>query len=315
LRYDYGVFGEAPVGGRSLYISLHGGGQAAASVNDQQWENQKQLYQPAEGIYLSPRAPTDNWNLWHEPHVDALFDRLIANLIVLEGVDANRVYVMGYSAGGDGVYQLAPRMADRWAAAAMMAGHPNDARPDALRNIGFTAHVGGLDTAFDRNLVAAEWGSLLAELQAGDPAGYVHYVEVHADKPHWMDLQDAVAVPWMAEHTRDPLPEKVVWLQDDVTHDRFYWLAVPAGSATSGDRVVAVRSGQQIELQATGVSRLQIRLTDAMLELDQPVRIVSGGAVLFEGTAPRTIATVATTIAERGDPESVFSAEVAVQLP
>lgn len=315
LLYDYGVFGDAPVGGRSLYISLHGGGQAEASVNDQQWENQKRLYQPAEGIYLSPRAPTNNWNLWHEPHVDALLDRLITNLIVLEGVDANRVYVMGYSAGGDGVYQLAPRMADRWAAAAMMAGHPNDARPDSLRNIGFTAHVGGLDTAFDRNLVAVEWGALLDALQATDPAGYAHQVEVHADKPHWMDLEDAVAVPWMADFTRDPLPDKVVWLQDDVAHDRFYWLAVLGGSATPGARVVATRSEQQIEVQATGVSRLLIRLTDTMIDLDQPVQIVSGGAVLFDGIAPRTIATLAATIAERGDPESVFSAEVGVQLP
>ena len=38
-------------------------------------------------------------------------DRLIENLVVFEGVDPNRVYLLGYSAGGDGVYQLAPRMA------------------------------------------------------------------------------------------------------------------------------------------------------------------------------------------------------------
>ena len=41
--------------------------------------------------------------------------------------------VVGYSAGGDGVYQLAPRMADSWAAAAMMAGHPNGVSPLSLR--------------------------------------------------------------------------------------------------------------------------------------------------------------------------------------
>ena len=40
--------------------------------------------------------------------------------IVFEDVDPNRVYLLGYSAGGDGVYQLAPRMADRFAAASMM---------------------------------------------------------------------------------------------------------------------------------------------------------------------------------------------------
>jgi hypothetical protein len=313
LLYDFTVFGDKPAGGRSLFISLHGGGEAAASVNDQQWENQKSLYQPEEGIYLAPRAPTNTWNLWHEPHIDALLDRLITNFVVLEDVDPNRIYVMGYSAGGDGVYQLGPRMADRWAAAAMMAGHPNDAQPDSLRNIGFTIHVGGLDTAYDRNLVAEQWGMLLDELEAGDLGGYPHHVEIHPDKPHWMDLEDAVAIPWMAGFTRNPLPQRVVWLQDDVTHDRFYWLAVE--TATAGARIEANVAQQAIELQASGASRVTVRLSDAMLDLDQPVSIVSGGNTVYEGMVNRSILTLFTSTEERGDPSLVFSGEVALDLP
>jgi len=45
-------------------------------------------------------------------------------------------------------------MADSLAAASMMAGHPNDASPLGLRNIGFTIHVGALDNGFNRNKVA-----------------------------------------------------------------------------------------------------------------------------------------------------------------
>ena len=314
LRYDFTTFGSEPESGHSLFISLHGGGEADASVNDQQWENQKGLYQPDEGIYLAPRAPTNTWNLWHEPHIDGLLNRLITNFIVLEGVDPNRVYVMGYSAGGDGVYQLGPRMADFWAAAAMMAGHPNDARPESLRNIGFTIHVGGLDTAFDRNLVAEEWGMLLDQLEAADPGAYPHYVEVHPDKPHWMDLEDAVAVPWMAEFTRNPVPARIVWLQDDVTHPRFYWLAVDAESAAAGNLIEASLAAQTIDVQANGVDRVSIRLSDAMLDLDQPIRIASGATTLFEGAVERTILTLSLTLEERGDPALVFSSEVTVDL-
>ena len=36
MPYWYKTFGEAPKGGRSLYISLHGEGRAPATVNDQQ---------------------------------------------------------------------------------------------------------------------------------------------------------------------------------------------------------------------------------------------------------------------------------------
>ena len=155
MPFFYQVFGEKPAGGRSLFISMHGGGNTAKQVNDQQYENQKRLYKPAEGVYLAPRAPTNTWNLWHEPHIDRLFARLIEDLIVLEEVDPNRVYIMGYSAGGDGVYALAPRMAARLAAASMMAGHPNDTSPLGLRNLPFAIHVGALDGGYGRNKVAA----------------------------------------------------------------------------------------------------------------------------------------------------------------
>src|SRR5271166_5938181 len=81
------TFGEKPKEGRSLWISLHGGGNAPKSVNDSQWENQKRLYTLKEGIYAVPRAPTNTWNLWHEPHIDRLFDHLIEAMIVQEEVD------------------------------------------------------------------------------------------------------------------------------------------------------------------------------------------------------------------------------------
>ncbi|MFM8218797.1 MAG: polyhydroxyalkanoate depolymerase, partial [Planctomycetaceae bacterium] len=66
MPFFYSVAGEKPKGGRSLWISLHGGGGAPPRVNDQQWENQKRLYKVEEGVYLAPRAPTNTWNLWHE---------------------------------------------------------------------------------------------------------------------------------------------------------------------------------------------------------------------------------------------------------
>ena len=61
---------KPPKGGRSLYISLHGGGGSTIpglsiyrDLNNKQWDNQKILYKskklPIEGIYCAPRAPVD----------------------------------------------------------------------------------------------------------------------------------------------------------------------------------------------------------------------------------------------------------------
>ena len=45
--------------------------------------------------------------------------------------------------------------------------------------------------------------------------GYAHFVHVHKGRPHWMNLEDREAIPWMEKFTRNPLPEKIVWRQDD----------------------------------------------------------------------------------------------------
>src|SRR6478752_4120006 len=104
LRWLEKEFGKAPEGKRSLWISMHGGGSGPAAMNDGQWQNQIKLYQPKEGIYVAPRAPTDTWNMWHEGHIDPLFTRLIEGMVATRRVDPDRVYLMGYSAGGDGVW-------------------------------------------------------------------------------------------------------------------------------------------------------------------------------------------------------------------
>lgn len=318
MKFDILMAGTKPDGGHSLFISMHGGGNAPPQVNDRQWANQLRLgekYQPKEGVYLAPRAPTDTWNLWHQAHIDAFFDRLIENLIALEGINPNRVFILGYSAGGDGVYQLAPRLADRLAAASMMAGHPNETSPLGLRNIGFALHMGALDSAYRRNEIAAEWGKALADLRAADPAGYAHQVEIHAGKGHWMELEDRKAVPWMETFTRNPRPSKVVWKQDDVTHDRFYWVAVDPSQAKAGDEIVATRDGATITLQTSRPLAVSLLLDDAMLDADQPVTVTQDGQVVFSGPVTRTISTLQQTLHGRGQSDLMFPVRLDVPPP
>ncbi len=307
-------YGDQPVGERSLFISLHGGGGAPAALNDSQWENQKRLYKLDEGFYVAPRAPTNNWNLWHEGHIDGLFSRLILDLVVAEGVDPNRVYVMGYSAGGDGVYQLAPRMADRWAGAAMMAGHPNETTPVGLRNTPFAIFVGGRDRGFHRNDVAFRWKEELEKLQQADPEGYPHRVTIYADKGHWMDGKDAEAIPWLAQFTRNPTPRRLVWHQDDVRRPDHFWLSVDEEQVKEDDEVIVQVDGQTIEIEKCDPRRLTLRLDDSLLDLDRPVKVVYRSKVLWEETPRRTIENLAAQIEHRGDPQLAYAAAVELDV-
>lgn len=310
LRWLEKRFGDAPEGSRSLWISMHGGGGAPKEVNDQQWQNQIKLYEPAEGFYVAPRAPTDTWNLWHQGHIDPCFDRLIEDYVALRGVSPDRVYLMGYSAGGDGVWQLAPRMADRFAAAAMMAGHPNEAQLDGLRNLPFAIFMGANDGAYDRNKIAAARGARLGELRAADPQGYEHFVRIYEGLGHWMQRKDAEGVPWMAGFTRRAWPERIVWLQDDITHERFYWLALPAGTAQPGARIEARIAGNHVQLESDAAKALSLRLSDELLDLDQPVTVHVGDQQLHAAILPRTARALWLSLRERADPATAASAHL-----
>ncbi len=315
MPFEFFIYGKKPKDGRSLYISMHGGGKAPKRVNDSQWKIQKRLYLPKEGVYVAPRAPTNTWNLWHRGHIDPMFARLIENMVALKEVNPNRVYLIGYSAGGDGVYQLAPRMADYLAAAAMMAGHPNETSPLGLRNLAFTIHVGERDSGYNRNKVAANWKTQLDALRKADPEGYIHHVQIHARRGHWMNREDAVAVPWMARHTRNPLPSRIVWKQDNVTHTSFYWLAVPATQAAKGPHITATLDNQQVTLKGPAGKSVIIRLNELMVDLKQPVSVIGNGKQLFQGHVPHTISKLQKTLAERRDLNLMFGGEVLVQLP
>ncbi|MDA0768575.1 MAG: polyhydroxyalkanoate depolymerase [Verrucomicrobia bacterium] len=305
-------FGDAPEGGHSLWISMHGGGGAPAEVNDGQWKNQIMLYEPAEGIYVAPRAPTDSWRLWHEGHMDDLIDRTIENYVIGRGVNPDRVYLMGYSAGGDGVYQLAPRMADRFAAASMMAGHPNGASPLGLRNLPFMIWMGANDGAYKRNKVAADWGKKLDVLEQEDAGGYVHETHLVEGKGHWMDREDRAAVPWMAKYVRQAWPKKVVWYQSGRTHERFYWLAVEEEAAKRGATVRGEVEGQKISLQAEGVGRMTLRLSDALVDLDGEVVVELNGAEVFRGKVPRTTGAIYGSLLERFDVGTVATGSLVI---
>ena len=315
MKFKAITYGEKPSDGRSLYISMHGGGATHKRVNDQQWDNQIRLYKPEEGVYVAPRAPWNDWNMWFKPGMDEFFEMLIQAAVAMMDVNPDKVYLMGYSAGGDGAWRMAPRMADRWAAASMMAGHPGEASQVSLRNTPFMIWMGENDSAYDRNKLAVKHGAIMDSLQQADNEGYIHQTNIIKGKGHWMDRVDAAAVPWMAQYKRNPYPTKVVWRQEEVTRKAFYWLSVPEEECRHKAMVVAGIDKNVINISESDYSRLTIYLNDDMVDLNKPVVVNYKGKKVFKGKLPRTIANMARTLAERGDLRYMFPAMVEVELP
>jgi pimeloyl-ACP methyl ester carboxylesterase len=242
--------------------------------------------------------------MWHVKWVDVLFDRLIADFVLQRGVDPNRVYLIGYSAGGDGVYQLAPRLSDRLAAAAMCAGHPNEITPDGLRNLPFFLYMGGDDSAYNRNVVVREFSAKMDALQAADPAGYPHRLTVFPGLPHDMQGREAEMIPRMSPLRRITWPNRVVWKQDDdALHTRLYWLERGANAVRPSEIYAAHVEGQTITIETPAMGNVSLRLSDALLDLDRPIRVVAGANTIYEGKVPRSFAAIVQSLNECEDPD------------
>ena len=217
--------------------------------------------------------------------------------------------LIGYSAGGDGVYQLAPRLSDRFAAAAMCAGHPNEVTPEGLRNVPFFLYMGGADSAYNRNVVVREFSAKMDVLQAADPAGYPHRLTVFPGLPHNMQNREAECIPRMAPLRRVAWPKRVVWKQDDdAVHARFYWLERAPNAERPNEIYAAHVDGQTITIETSDAGRVTLRLSDALLDLDQPVKVSVRGRTIFESKVARSFAAVAQSLKEREDPETVATA-------
>ena len=310
MPFKIRIIGEKPEGGRSLYISMHGGGAVAKEFNDSQWENQIHLYTPEEGVYIAPRAPYDDWNMWFRKEIDDFFSMLITAAVIFENVNPDKVYLTGYSAGGDGVWRLAPRMADKWAAAAMMAGHPGESSLLNLRNLPFMIWMGENDSAYDRNTLAEIKGRELDSLQTDDPDGYIHETHIVKGCGHWMNRADTAAISWMAQFTRNVIPDRIVWRQEDVARATFYWLKVPMEEAQPGMKVTASIRDNTIYIDECDYNELYICLNDSLADLDRKVRISYKGRILFNGKVFRKRETIRKSLLERNDPKQIYCSEI-----
>lgn len=314
LPFWYTTYGDAPYGERSLWISLHGGGGTTHQFNNGQWNNQKHLYKPTEGIYVAPRAPWNAWNMWFQEPIDKMFEELIQTMIVCEGVNPNKVYLMGYSAGGDGVWRLAPRLADHFAAASMMAGHPGDVGLQNLRNLPFMIWCGEDDEAYERNMECAKRGEEMDALQEADPEGYIHQTHIMAGKGHWMDREDAAALPWMKKFVRNPYPLALVWRQEEVLRDCFYWISVPREEIAHGKEVRISVTKNTIHIDRCDYTSLTLYLNDNIVNLNKKVMVKKDEQVLFNGKVSRLGQVMTETMEQRGDPMYCFPARLVVDV-
>ena len=335
MRYTVQVIGDMPENGYPLYIAMHGGGSGdTPEVNDEQWDEMKDYYSAALdcGVYVAVRGVRDTWDTHFNPESYPLYDRLIRYMILTQNVNPNRVYLEGFSAGGDGVYAIANRMTDRFAAANMSSGHPNGISMVNLYNMPIQLQAGEFDDEYDRNRVTAEYGLKLDALQA-EYGGYEHRTLIHYDCGHnyedyepthipvmadvaaWLNNGDrtTVDVDYMDDFIRDPYPTTIIWdlftRADTRETESFYYMSAPY-TTNEGMIKVASAGDNAFAIEAEEVNgEFSIMLNEYMVDFSRPVTFIINEEETTLNLTP-DMAVLAATTEDRGDPWYQFEAMV-----
>lgn len=308
MKYAMSIMGEEPLEGYSVYIALHGGGGSdTPDLNNSQWNAMQTYYRNSvkNGIYIAPRGVRDTWDTHFNPESYECYKRLLENLAIFYNINPDRIYLVGYSAGGDGVYQISARMADYFAAANMSAGHPNGVDLTNVKNMPLYLQCGELDTAYDRNKVTEEYGK--NENIAG--------VFIHKNKPHnfidnGTELQkltdgsfaDTNAIRLVSAHVRNPYPEKIEWNLALKKSDMFYYVE---SSATEGT-VTIERDGNTFTVVGDADA---IYVNNSFVDCTKPIVVVYNGKELsFDYKYDEEV--VRKTYTERFDKSLTFTMKI-----
>jgi dienelactone hydrolase len=319
VKFAYRNF---PDGQRIVLLALHGGGQDSPNINDADFMHMTDMFnadmEAIGGVLIATRMPTDTWNGHFVTGVDAVYKKLIACTVAGLNANSNRVYLIGYSAGGDGVYRLGPRMADRWAAVGMYAGHPGDIGADNLRNVFFVGRVGEKDTLFNRAGELIKFQSKLQNLQNKDPRGYAFDVSIVRGKEHG-GVPTSEGLQKMFMVTRNPYPQVIVWKQQRISDDdntltnHMYWLEID--DPKDGQYIKALQTDKQVFLieKAENLGKVIIKLNQHMVDLKEKIIVNYQGKQIYHDFALTDDQFIARQL-QIFDPNMTFIARVIVNL-
>ena len=351
LELYFEKIGNPGSNGYPLYIALRGGGIYNPEFAEDQYKYMESSYNLtiSSGIYVAPKGIVAAPEEHNRPEAFPFYDRIIEDAIAFYNVDPNRVYILGFSSGGHGVYAIAPRMADRFAAADASAGYPWDMRVCNLYNLPICVQMGELDTDFDRASSAAWFDGYLEDAQKEYGGGFVHETFIHRGGTHnkeWNDIfndpQDvytgtqvkewlndpskAVSIKhktgtvyWLKQYTRNPYPEKVVWNTDVSARLResqaFYWLDRDGGLKHSEIVASYSKEDNSVTIEKCDVNQgtLKVYLNPEMLDVYKCVKVnVSGKNYYIWPKVSRQI--MEETLYARGDKNYIFTSEIDISF-
>lgn len=238
-------------------------------------------------------------------------------------VDTDRVYLLGYSMGGYGAWNIGLRYADRFAGIVPLAGgisrmenflgRDTKSRTLLANSVmvpSWFAH-GSKDTTvptrFSRTIAKeiAEYG---ADYFFQEVKGRAHHLSGFL---RGNELTEQL-VNWLGERVRDPNPRHVELAALGLYHGASYWIRID--EAPKGATVDATVANNTYTITTEGVRHLTVFLDADVVDVNAPVTINVGGVELFKGIVEPSLEAVAESYAADLDPSLTYTHKVELDL-
>jgi len=328
---------------------MSGGGASSRPQGGQDGTQQARANPLDEFIVAAPTDYRAGW--FNSPMAEAGdWPQLLKELRRRYHVDTERVYAVGYSMGGHGAFTLATLYGDEFAAAVPLAGTLylpfQQAEPLLLANLVHTPVLavwgekdtgddtqekaaGGGIAAFNRRLrmVAADVDAPLKGVQlAGVGHGgvvppldllteYLHKRRPSAPREvkHWFRYPPQGRAGWLRQRRFAGTPWQGTQINVAVTGpmdiDEYVTKVLTEKLAYLGGRI----EGQRIEATSRKSAELEVLLNDELIDLDQPITLVVGEKIRFEGKVERRVSTMLEIAYRDWEFQRLYSARLAMK--
>lgn len=325
-------------------FQLHGG-VGGRSDNKPRGSGQIGNLAGAEQIYVIPYAWSDEpwWSDDQVLNLRAIVDALKRRY----NIDENRVVVAGVSDGGTGAYYVAMRDMTPYASflplngflMVLANGEIDDGRnfPNNLRDKPLFVINGGKDRLYPISIVEPYTRHLMAK---GVQIEYHPQPDGEHNTAWWPQMKDPFE-KFVAEHPRDPYPDKLTWEAADIEHSRAHWLVIDSFGTAPGEakdlpdintftdslgtdplfsrpkvpgRVDLVRSGNSVQAVTRGVTAFTLLLTPEKFDFSQPVTVTANGREVFRARVQPSLSTLMKWAAQDNDRTMLYAAEVKIKL-
>lgn len=306
-----------------LVICLHGAGFTGEAYLDR--------WKPRLGDEYILACPTYGMGAWWNRSAEELVLATMHAVWSRYHIDRDRVFLTGMSNGGIGAWIIGMHHADLFAGLAPMASGIDDVLYPFLSNLR-TTPIYIIHGSQDEVMPVRLSRELAAELtRLGYEFVYREHDRTHPMAGgHFFPREELPAlIEWMNHRRRAAFPSHLSMTRDASHLDAFAWARIDATDRIASfsenlfegtdrfitDRVYAkldahIVAGNRIEVRTDHVLRYSLFLNAELIDLSQPVVVITNGTETFRGVLTPSVETMLRQARLRGDSTRTFSVQI-----